>query len=268
MKKFLLIVTTVLLVLSMLGGCNKPQAEAPVATEPSTVSTEATAAPSEEPDTTQAPSAETAPAEEEVNTAFDAIDPAYAQQIARYYTAISEQWDENTYFDNKMSPMAAFYYDGNALDNIGVACVDLDGNEIQELIIGAIKNAEQDPLVFEVWTLMNSEPVMIAQSNAHNRYYLQYAADDGLWYISYEAENGAANRGVYCLQMFDGKLEVSQGIIFDAVANEAAPWFMAYDLDWDVSNDMPVDEDLATAIMDANRVLYTTTEYIPYSLYK
>ena len=43
---------------------------------------------------------------------------------------------------------------------------------------------------------------------------------------------------------------------------------MAYDLDWDVSNDMPIDEDLAGDLMDANRRLYITAEYIPYSQYK
>lgn len=271
MKKFLLTATAVLLVLSMLGGCSKPQAEAPAATEPATVSTEPATEPSAEPATTEAteaPAVETTPAETEADTASNFSDNAYDQQIGRYYTAISEQWDESTYFDHEMSALAAYYYEGNALDNIGFAFIDLDGNGIRELIIGAIMNAEQDPLVFEVWTLENDEPVMLVQSGSHNRYYLQYAEEDELWYISYEAENGAANFGVYCLQMFDGKLEVSQGIIFDAVASEDAPWFMAYDLDWDVSNDTPTDEDLANAIMDANWRLYTTTEYIPYSQYK
>ena len=109
---------------------------------------------------------------------------------------------------------------------------------------------------------------MVAQSSAHNRHYLQYADEDGLWYISYVAENGAANHAVYCLQMFDGKLEVSQGVIFDAAFDEAAPWFMAYDLDWDVSNDTPIDEDLANAVIDAHMRIYTTAEYIPYSQYQ
>jgi hypothetical protein len=43
---------------------------------------------------------------------------------------------------------------------------------------------------------------------------------------------------------------------------------MAYDLDWDVSNDTPIDEDTANAVMNAERNHYTATEYFPYSLYK
>ena len=268
MKKTLLTITAVLLLLSMLGGCSKPQAEAPIATEPSTVSVEPTTESTAEPETTEAPSDETIPAETEGNTASNFSDNPYDQPIGRYYTAITAQWNEDTYFENEMSALAAYYYEGNALDNIGFAFIDLDGNQTKELVIGAIQNAELDPLVFEVWTLLNGEPTLLAQSGSHNRYYLQYADEDALWYLSYEVENGAANHGVYCLQMFDGNLEVSQGVIFDAVSNEDAPWFMAYDLDWDVSNDMPIDEDLAGDLMDANRRLYITAEYIPYSQYK
>ena len=52
------------------------------------------------------------------------------------------------------------------------------------------------------------------------------------------------------------------------MADEANPWFMAYDLDWDAANDEPIDEEMANAIMDSNRAHYTVAEYIPYNLYK
>ena len=290
MKKFLLVAVAVLLILSMLGGCGKEQAETPAATEPATVPTEttepaaaeptpteATEPASEEPAPTEATEPapteatepeETTPAETEGESAPDPVEAAYAQQIERYYTAICEQWDEITYFDHEMSAMAAYYYEGNALDNIGFAFMDMDGDNIQELMIGAIKNAERDPLVFEIWTLKNGEPVMLAQSGSRNRYYMQHAEEDGLWSVAYEAENGAANHAVYYLQLVEGEFEVIQSIIFDALANESAPWFMAYDLDWDVSNDTPIDEDTASAVMEAGRNIYTAIDYLPYSLYK
>ena len=65
----------------------------------------------------------------------------------------------------------------------------------------------------------------------------------------------------------NGEFQVIQGVIFDAAANENAPWFMTYDLDWDVSNDTPVDEKTANAVMNAGRKLYTAVEYFPYCLY-
>lgn len=167
-----------------------------------------------------------------------------------------------------MSALAAYYYDGVALDNVGFTFMDLDGDNVQELMIGAIKNAEQDPLVFEIWTLKDGEPVVLAQSGSRNRYYLQYAEEDGMWSVAYEAENNAANHAVYYLHLAEGEFEVIQAVIFDAMANENAPWFMAYDLDWDVSNDTPIDEDTANSVMEAGWNIYTAAEYLPYSLYK
>ena len=265
MKKYLL-AASVLLALTLLGGCTRPQGEPPITPESSMSPTESAATPSVETDSTA--STTPPPAETEGNPSSDSFDEVYTQQIERYYTALSDQWDESTYFDHEMSSLAAYYYEGNALDNVGFAFMDLDGDNIKELIIGAIENAERYPLVFEIWTLKNGEPVMLAQSGSHNRYFLQYAEEDDMWSVAYEAENGAANHAVYYLKPEDGEFEVIQGVVFDALANENAPWFMAYDLDWDISNDMPIDEDTANAVMEAGRNIYTAMEYLPYSMYK
>ena len=280
MKKFLLTAATVLLILSMLGGCNKLQIEISIVTEPSASVTEPSVSVTEpvttspidttpaEPEANTQPSSIPVDTQTQSNTSTITIDTPYSQQIARYYTAISNQWDENAYFEHEMSPLAANYYEGNPLNNVGFALLDLDGDGTEELVIGAIMNAQKDPLVFEIWTLKNGEPVILAQSGSRNRYYLQYSAEDNLWSIAYEAENGAANRAVYYLFLSDGKFEVMQGILFDAFASENAPWFMTYDLDWDISNDMSIDEDTANAVMDAARNIYACTEYFPYTLFK
>lgn len=265
MKKLLLTVT-VLLAVNLLGGCNKSQGEPLITPEPSISPTESTSTPSFETDSTA--STTPPPAESEGDASSDSVNTDYTQQIERYYTAISDQWDESAYFYHEMSSLAAYYYEGNALDNVGFALMDLDGDNIQELIIGVIKNAERDPLVFEIWTLKSGVPVMLAQSGSRNRYYMQYAEEDDMWSIAYEAENGAANHAVYYLHLVEGKFEVIQGIIFDAVANENDPWFMSYDLDWNISNDMPIDGDTADAVMEAGRKIYKAIAYLPYSLYK
>ena len=257
MKKSIVSAIILLLTLALLAGCGKPQTQLP---DPTKSTAEITTTPTG-----------TIPTEDDTEYEGDAssyyIDVVYRQQIERYHTAISQQWDESTYFDHEMSALAAHYYDEKSLDNIGFTFMDLDGDGIWELIIGAIKNAERDPLIFEIWALKNDEPVMIAQSGSNNRYYLQYSQEDDLWSVAYEAENGAANRAVYYLQLQDGEFQVTQGIIFDIRANENDPWFMTYDLDWDVSNDTPIDEETADSVMEAGRNLYAAQEYFPYSLY-
>jgi predicted small lipoprotein YifL len=255
MKKSIVSAIVLLLTLALLAGCGQPQLPDP---------TKSTA------EITTTPTG-TLPTEDDTEYEGDAssyyIDVVYHQQIERYHTAISQQWDESAYFDHEMSVLAAHYYDEKSLDNIGFTFMDLDGDGIWELIIGAIKNAERDPLIFEIWALKNDEPVMIAQSGSNNRYYLQYSQEDDLWSVAYEAENGAANRAMYYLQLQDGEFQVTQGIIFDMRANENAPWFMTYDLDWDVSNDTPIDEETADSVMKAGRDIYAAQEYFPYSLY-
>ena len=167
MKRFLMLTAAFLLILALITGYSKPQT-LPAVTESTTIS-----------------AAETIPAETEGDVAA-----VYSRQIARYYTAISQQWDEGAYWDHEMSALAAYYYEGTPLENIGFAFMDLDGNGIQELLIGAILASDRDPLVFEIWTVRNGEPAILAQSGSHNRYYLQYAQEDGLWSVAYEAENG------------------------------------------------------------------------------
>jgi hypothetical protein len=229
-----------------------------------------TAAPTEAP--TEA-STEAAPEESEEDIVYEGdassyyIDVAYAEQIARYHTALSEKWDEGMYFDHNMSALPYYYYEGNPLENVGFGFVDLDNDGHWELIIGAILNAENDPAVFEIWTLVDGEPVMLAQGGSRNRYALQYVEEDQMWYVVNEGSNGAANSATYYLMLNEGKFEVVQGIIFDAIADEENPWFLTYDLDWDTSNDEPIDEDTALAILESSRQQYTALELFPYIFY-
>ena len=248
MKKLLVI----FVIMALLTGCASSQGALAPATEPAAQAT-------------TEPVVETT--EEiiyEVEASTHYMETVYPQQIRRYYTAVSQQWDQVTCMDNEISALVARYYEGNPLDNVGFAFMDLDEDGIWELVIGAA----QDPLVFEIWALKDGQPVMLAQSGNHNRYYLQYDKPEDRWLVAYEAENGAANHAVYSLQLVNGQFQVVQGMVFDAVANEENPWFMTADLDWDVSNDTPIDEATANTIAKEIRSIYAYTEYFPYSLYK
>ena len=245
-NKTCIIVSLMTLPLVLLAACNQPQTEQPATqaiTEGITAGTESV----------------------QEETSNDQVDAApYAKQLERYYTAITQRWDENAYQEQEMSALVAHCYEDNPLDNIGYALVDLDGDECEELIIGST----QDSLAFEIWSLKDEQPELIAQSGSCSRYYLQYSEEDGLWSVAWETENSAANHAVYYLQLADGKFTVSQGVVFNAVVNGNAPWFMTYDLDEDVSNDMSIDKDTAMAIVTAGKNLYAIAEYIPYSRYK
>ena len=266
MNKHILSFISLLLMVALITGCGNAAevettaTEAP-ATEQATISTETSV-------TEQTTAPNETEAEEDIVYEGDAatyyIDVAYTEQIARYSTALAERWEESRYFENGLSALPYYYYEGNPLDNVGFGFVDLDNDGCWELIIGAILNAEKDPAVFEIWTLVDGDPVMLAQGGSRNRYVLQYVEEDNMWYVVNEASNSAFNSATYYLMLNEGKFEVVQGIVFDASADEQNPWYLTYDLDWDVSNDAPIDEETAMAILESNRKHYTALEYFPY----
>lgn len=265
MKKKSIFLFTILLIASIFSAC-KTSAKVETAPTELTVATEteaSTAAPTEE--TSEAISEAT---EEDIVYEGDAasyyIDVVYTEQIARYATALSEHWDEGKYYENELSALPYYYYEGNPLDNVGFGFVDLDNDGSWELVIGAIMNADKDPSVFEIWTLVDGEPVMLAQGGHRNRYVLEYVEEDGMWYVVNEGSSSAFCNATHYLMLNEGKFEVVQGIVFDASVDEQNPWFLTYDSDWDVSNDDPIDEETAMAILESNRKHYTALEYFPY----
>ena len=265
MKKKSIFLLALFLIASIFSGCGTSAKEESTAAVPTAVTESAasTAAPTEE-----TAEAVTEAIEEDIVYEGDAasyyIDAAYHEQIARYATALSERWEEGKYYENDLSPLPSYYYEGNPLDNVGFGFVDLDNDGNWELIIGAIANADKDPAVFEIWTLVDGNPVMLAQGSPRNRYILQYVEEDRMWYVVNEASSSAFNSATYYLMLNEGKLEVVQGIVLDAMANAQNPWFLTYDMDWDVSNDEPIDEETAMAILESNRKYYTALEYFPY----
>lgn len=120
----------------MLAGCGNASSTEVTSTEPPIADT----VPVSTEIATEEPPTEPAPIETEENFVYkgDAssyyIDVAYAEQIGRYDTSLSEKGDEGKYFDNDLSAIPFYYY----LENVGFVFVDSDKDGCLELIIGAI----------------------------------------------------------------------------------------------------------------------------------
>lgn len=248
MKKLFLNATISLLILALLSGCNMTHT---ADTKPSTSGTKPV---------TDGPGKEL--------TVSDYINEIYSEQIGRYHTALWGLWDASKYLENDLSPLPSYYCTGNPLENVGYGLVDLDNDGSYELVIGAILNADKDPSIFEIWTLVNGEPMMVVQGSTENRYCLRRVEEEQLWYVVNETSVNIATHATYYMMLDGGRLKLVQGIVFDAFADEQNPWFLTRDLDWDTSNDTPIDEETANAILDANRQFYTAPEYFPYTQYQ
>lgn len=271
MKKMKWVLVLALCVAMLMTSCATAESDT------ATPADAATAAPVE---ATEVPAATPGDAEEAVVTPDDATEitkestltttstdgkEIYAEQIARYTTALTEQWDIEKYYDNDMCEMVESYYEGNALENVGVAFPDLDFDGKPELVIGGIYNSENDPAIFEIWTTDdNGTPVMVAQSHSRARYYVDYD-EAGAWFIDYEASNSAFSHGVYFYVLQDHSLALMQAIVYDGNANPDAPYYMSYDEDWDVSNDESIDEDTFNNIWKSHYNKYEVFDYTPFS---
>ena len=187
----------------------------------------------------------------------------YSEQIEAYRTALTEQWDQESYLEQDMSGLAAYYYEGDALKKVGYALMDLDTDGSDELVIGV--NDEADPVIFELWTMdENGEAVKLLTSHERNRYYLEWH-EEGVYMLENQGSNGAANFAHHYYTLTDGNLQVQQAIVFDALANETNPWFMAYDADWDTSNDTGVEEEMALDIIASYSEKTIVPEYTPFA---
>lgn len=184
----------------------------------------------------------------------------YAAHFMRYAAALSEQWPESRYFENGMSELAGYYYEGDARANVGVFFPDLDGDGSPEMVIGAILGADTDPVVLEIWTVKDGAPHMLVQSHARDRYFVEYLADENAWLIANEGSNGAASSVWLYYALQNGELALMQG-----VTSESGAWYMTYDTDYDVSNDTPSDETTCRAVIDSHTERYTALDYTPYT---
>ena len=109
---------------------------------------------------------------------------AYRPVLAKYYGAYTSGNNTAEYaWDNGISEMIAYS------QNAGYALLDLNGDGTPELVVGGLgTNSFSDGMVYDLYTLVDGQPVQLACSQARSRYYLR--ADGSLLN---EGSNGAGN---------------------------------------------------------------------------
>ncbi len=190
----------------------------------------------------------------------------YKEQMELVYQALSEEWSVDKCFENEISSLITNHYDGNALKNVGYALEDLDGDGKEELLISAVSKDSSDGMLYDVYSAPDGKVVHVLSGHDRNRYYLQWL-EEGAYMIANEASNSAFNSAWYYYSLTAGQLELMQGVVYNAEADENNPWFLTYDEDWDVSNDTHDVDGMAESIIEAYMRNYTTLEYIPFSDY-
>lgn len=188
----------------------------------------------------------------------------YEDIIRQYRTMLKEKWDYDQIEASGMSAMAMDFYELNPLKSLGYVLEDLNNDGIPELLIGETDTENSvNRIVLDAYTMQGSSAVKIFESAERNRYYVT-KGEAGEVLIANEASNSAFN-SAWLYYTFDGnELNIVQGIVFDASADEEHPWFMSWDDDWDTSNDEPVDEEMANSLIDAYTATYAALDWTPF----
>ena len=179
----------------------------------------------------------------------------YGGIIGNYHFAMKEEWAAEELLGKEMSLLCMDYYGENGMDQVGYGFLDLDGDGEWELVIGSEK------LIFDAYAYKDGVVSQIFCGEARNRYYI--SADEAAGYlIANEGSSGAMN-SAWIYSRYDGtKLQTVQSVVYDADADSENPWFMGSDDDGDVSNDTPVDEQLAKELIDSYTNSYIQPEYL------
>jgi hypothetical protein len=160
-----------------------------------------------------------------------------------------------------------FSYESDA-ENAGYAILDVNGDGVQELLIGVIGEYDGDRGQFyDLYTIVNWEAELIAQAGERDRYYL---CNGG--YIGESGSNSAfeSQYSYYdlILDRYDGNeegwLSLRETIFYDSlVGTEKEPWFYASGSGVMSAEDaLPISGDEAHTIMDAYQVAPIT--YTPF----
>lgn len=259
MKKLLCCILSLILVLS-LAACGNPAADNPVDSAAESSVAENTEQSQTETSDSVVPPVQTESSKLDEN---ETVSP-YAGILDSYYTAISEEWDAQTLMDAGMNYMITYAYDQTQpLTHVGYTIMDIDENGVEELLIGSIGNDEGTyRMIYDLYTLVDDEPVLVFSGGERNRYYLCSDAA-----IANEASNSAFQSAVFYFRLNGDTLALQEGVLYDADYDADNPWFLTDNTNWNAAGDTPISEDEALAIQQRYLDTYVAVSYTPFSEY-
>lgn len=201
----------------------------------------------------------TPPAETSVPTPAPAADP-YADVLARYETAVREDWDSSKLSEAGMSVLCADGCGTDAAGALGYLLRDLDGDGSDELLIGLQSDDSLlQELVFDLYTVKDGAAVQIFSGWERSRWYLE---EDGL--LVSEGSDSAFTSMWYVYQLSDGALKPVQAVVYDSAQDEAQPW-RRFDGDWETVQGVPISEEEGQKLTADLEARFTVPEYTPFT---
>ncbi len=161
----------------------------------------------------------------------------YGDILKIYKKAITEKWDSAKLENEGMSYMYNVIASSgsNTLDKIGYTYYDLNGDGIDELLIGEIADGDWKGVIYDIYTMVNREPKHVVSGGSRNRYFACNST-----FICNEYSSGALESGIRVYTLVENSTELfpQVGLKYDGYSNPKNPWFITYGTginqnDWD-----------------------------------
>ena len=111
--------------------------------------------------------------------AIDGIPKLYQKVLNKYYAVVRDRWSGEELMDLGAVAMADYYGD-ESLDNIGFALMDLNNDNVDELVIGAVAKTEQQ-----------ANEIFCIYFDPENPHYYINSVEGDLYYLHFSEPQGA-----------------------------------------------------------------------------
>lgn len=176
-----------------------------------------------------------------------------------YHAALTQRWDTLRLLDAGLNYMCHYY---NGATEIGYTFMDLDGDGINELLIGEMPVREGlGDMLFDVYTVSGGQVTLVASSEERDRYYLCQGKE-----LANEGSASAFISSYSYYVLSGGRLRLEEAVIYDETIDKYAPWFYST-VGWgDEGSYIPISERTAETVMDQHP--YQMLSLTPFSMYR
>lgn len=177
--------------------------------------------------------------------------PEYDEIVNQYYNGMALNWSTEDFREHNLCYLAGYE---TGVDQIGYCVRDINGDGVDELMIGGIGEYSDPGMFYDLYTMIDGQRVLVKSSGERDRYYL---CQDQT--IANEGSSGAALSIWGYYDFVSGQLQLKEGIFTDGDKHPENPYFYTTTTFYeDYSN--PISEEEAENII--NKYTYETIPYI------
>ena len=153
----------------------------------------------------------------------------YKKILQKHITAIEEKWDSTKLEKEHMSYMYNVLSSSNKnmKDKIGYAYYDINGDGIEELLIGEIADVNCKCVIYDIYTMVNRKPAHVISGGNSGKYYVCNES-----FLCNEYSSGADECCVNVYILVENSVELYPQVGFKSDSSNTGfkSWYISYNL--------------------------------------